>query len=50
MLLEKNAVVYRGSGFIGGAVARALASVTSGTFSSYMTRASMTTQLRGKAA
>ena len=51
MLLEnKNAVIYEGGGFIGGAVARTFANVTSGTFPSYMTPASMTTQRRGKAA
>jgi hypothetical protein len=52
MLLEnKNTVIYGEGGFIGGAVARTFANVTSGTFPSYMTTAStMTTQRQGKAA
>jgi hypothetical protein len=51
MLLEnKNAVIYRCGGFIGGAVARTFANVTSGTFPSSMTPTSMTTQRQGKAA
>ena len=50
MLLEnKNAVTYGGDGFIGGALARTFANLTSGTFLSYMTPASMTTQRQGKA-
>jgi hypothetical protein len=52
MLLEnKNAVIYGGDGFIGGAIARTFADVTSGTFPSYMAPASMmTSQRQGKAA
>jgi hypothetical protein len=51
MLLEsRNAVVYGWSEFISGAVAGTFANVTSGTFPSYMTPASMTTQRQGKAA
>ncbi len=51
MLLEnKYAVIYRWGEFIGGTVARTFANLTSGTFPSYMTPASMTTQRQGKAA
>ncbi len=51
MLLEnKNAVIYGGGGFIDGAVAWAFANLTSGTFLSCMTPASMTTQRQGKVA
>jgi hypothetical protein len=51
MLLEnKDAVIYRCGGFIGGAVARTFTNVTSGTFPSCMTPASITTQRQGKAA
>lgn len=49
MLLEhKNAVIYGGGGFIGGAIART--EVTGEAFPSYMTLACMTTQHQGKAA
>ena len=51
MLLENiNAVIYGGGRFIGSALAQTFAYVTGGTFPSYMTPASMTTQRRGKAA
>jgi hypothetical protein len=51
MLLEnKNAVILGGDGFIGGAVVQTFSNVTGGTFPSYMTPASMTTQRQGKAA
>jgi hypothetical protein len=49
-LENKNAVIYGWGRFIGGAVARTFANVTSATFPSYMTSASMTTQRQGKAA
>ena len=47
---NKNALIYRGGGFIGGALAWTFAILTSRTFLNYMTLASMTTQLQGKAA
>ena len=50
LLKNKNAVIYRWGGFIGGAVARTFANLTSGTFPSYMTHASMATQRQRKAA
>jgi hypothetical protein len=51
MLLEnKYAVIYRWGEFIGGAVARTFANLTSGTFLSYITPASMATQRQRKAA
>jgi hypothetical protein len=46
LLENKNAVIYGGVGFVGGAVARTFANVASGAFPSYMTPASMTTQRR----
>ena len=49
MLLEnKNAVTYGWHEVISGAVARTFANFTSGTFPSYMTPDSMTTQRQGK--
>jgi hypothetical protein len=51
MLLENmNAVIYGRGGFIASAIARTFANVTSGTFPSYTTLASMRTQRQGKAA
>ena len=51
MLLEnKYAVIYRWGEFIGGTVAQAFANLTSGTFPSYITHASMATQRQRKAA
>ena len=51
MLLEnKYAVIYRWGEFIGGAVARTFANLTSGTFPSYIAPASMATQRQRKAA
>ena len=51
MLLEnKYAVIYRWGEFIGGAVARTFANLTSGTFPSYITHVSMATQRQRTAA
>jgi hypothetical protein len=51
MLLEnKYAVIYRWGEFIGGAVARTFANLTSGMFPSYITHASMATQRQRKVA
>jgi hypothetical protein len=51
MLLEnKNAVIYEWGGFIGGAVARTFANLTSGMSPSYITHVSMATQRQRTAA
>jgi hypothetical protein len=50
LLENKNAVIYGGDKFIGDAVARTFTIVIRGTFPSYTTLASMTTQRQRKAA
>lgn len=50
MLENKYAVIYRWGEFIGGTVARTFANLTSGMFPSYITHASIATQLQRKAA